>query len=50
MQPAGPDNLFDDVVLSLLLLENDDREPLAFPNDMVRDTAGMLSHLFADRE
>jgi hypothetical protein len=50
MQPAGPDNLFDDVVLSLLLLENDDREPLAFPNDMVRDTAGMLSDLLADRE
>ncbi|WP_155624723.1 GIY-YIG nuclease family protein [Burkholderia vietnamiensis] len=38
-QPLSPDNIFDDVVLSLLSLKNDAGEKPEFPNEMVRHHA-----------
>lgn len=48
MQPSGGDNIFDDVILSLLLLKNDTGEPPNFPNNMVRDNVEMLSDLLSN--
>ncbi|WP_165645976.1 GIY-YIG nuclease family protein [Bordetella bronchiseptica] len=48
MQPSGGDTIFDDVILSLLLLKNDAGEPPNFPNNMVRDNAEMLSDLLSN--
>jgi len=39
MQPAGGDNIFDEVILSLLLLGNDDGTLPTFPNKMISDQA-----------
>ncbi|WP_157637026.1 hypothetical protein [Burkholderia ubonensis] len=48
MQPSGGDNIFDDVILSLLLLKNDTGDPPNFPNNMVRDNVEMLSDLLSN--
>lgn len=48
MQPSGEDNIFDEVILSLLLLKNDAGELPSFPNNMVRDNAKMLSDLLSN--
>lgn len=48
MQPPGGDNIFNDVILSLLLLKNDAGELPNFPNDMVRDNVKMLSVLVSN--
>lgn len=45
MQPTGADNIFDDVILSLLLLGNDDDTLPTFPNKMVFDQANLLLNL-----
>ncbi|MBU9194689.1 GIY-YIG nuclease family protein [Burkholderia gladioli] len=44
-QPSGPDNIFDDVILSLLSLENDAGEKPEFPNEMVRHNAEAILDL-----
>ncbi|WP_272545882.1 GIY-YIG nuclease family protein [Burkholderia cepacia] len=46
-QPLGPDNIFDDVILSLLVLNNDVDERPEFPNDMVRDNAEAILALLS---
>ncbi|MBJ9897949.1 GIY-YIG nuclease family protein [Burkholderia cenocepacia] len=46
-QPLGPDNIFDDVILSLLVLKNDTGEEPEFPNDMVRYNAEALLDLLS---
>lgn len=38
-QPAGKDNIFDDILASLLLLNNNNNEPPDFPNQMILDQA-----------
>ncbi|WP_334026385.1 hypothetical protein [Burkholderia gladioli] len=45
MQPAGGDNMFDDVILSLLLLRGDSFELPHFPNEMVRNHAKAILEL-----
>ncbi len=45
MQPAGEDNMFDEVILSLLLLRGNSCEFPIFPNDMVRDHAEAILEL-----
>lgn len=48
MQPPGEDNIFDDVILSLLLLKNDADELPNFPNRMVGDSATMILDLLSN--
>lgn len=48
MQPTGKDEIFNDVLLSLLLLKNDTNDPLHFPNGMILDTVEMLSGLLSN--
>jgi hypothetical protein len=45
LQPPGGDNVFDDIVLSLLLLGNDGNFLPTFPNQMVYDHAKLLLDL-----
>ncbi len=43
MQPAGSDNLMNDVLLSLLLLGNDRNQPPKFPNQEILNSIELVS-------
>lgn len=50
MQPTGKDQIFNDVLLSLLMLKNDTNDLPNFPNEMILDTVDMLSKFLSNLE